>query len=268
MDRKKVISRTQSGTYRKRISLSRIFTALATITVYWFIARGVEFSPTQLVEGLPGIFAMGRQMFPPDLRVLGELFWPVIETIQIGILSTIIASIFAFPAGFLAAANTSPHQSIYFFTRGILNVFRGVSEIIWGLLFVVAVGLGSFAGVLALVIFSIGAIGKLTAEALESVDPGPVEAIRSTGASNWRVFLYGVWPQVIPLYLSYCLYYWDHNTRQATILGFVGAGGIGYTLFVSLSMYEFEQVTTQIIVMILLITAIDRFCWFLRRRII
>jgi phosphonate transport system permease protein len=207
-------------------------------------------------------------MFPPDASILSELVWPVIETVQIGILSTMIAAIIAFPVAFLAATNTSPHRIVYFSVRVVLNVFRGVSEIIWGLFFVVAIGLGSFAGVLALVVFGTGAIGKLLSEALESVDPGPVEAIRSTGASNWRVFLYGVFPQVIPLYLSYCLYYWDHNTRQATILGFVGAGGIGYTLFVSLTMYEFEQATFQILVMVLLITLIDRFCWFLRRRII
>lgn len=229
---------------------------------------GTEFSLTEFVEGLPSILQLFRHMFPPDFKILKELLWPLIETLQIGIVSTIIASAIAFPVGFLAAANTSPHRIIYTIMRAILNVFRGVSEIIWGLFFVVAVGLGSFAGVLSLVIFSVGAIGKLISEALESVDPRPVEAIRSTGASNWKVFLYGVWPQVIPLYLSYCLYYWDHNTRQATILGFVGAGGIGYTLFVSLMMYEFEQATAQIIVMVLLITAIDRFCWFLRRRII
>jgi phosphonate transport system permease protein len=88
------------------------------------------------------------------------------------------------------------------------------------------------------------------------------------GGMVWKVFVYGVFPQVFPLYISYCLYYWDHNTRQATILGFVGAGGVGYTLFVSLSMYEFEKATMTIITMIVLITAIDRFCWFLRRRII
>ena len=265
---KMIIPQTRLGTNIRRISLIRIFSVATAIIVYWWAIRGTEFSLREFAEGLPSILQLLRHMFPPDFKILKQLLWPLIETLQIGILSTIVASAVAFPVGFLAAANTSPHRIIYTIMRAILNVFRGVSEIIWGLFFVVAVGLGSFAGVLALVIFSVGAIGKLISEALESVDPGPVEAIRSTGASNWKVFLYGVWPQVIPLYLSYCLYYWDHNTRQATILGFVGAGGIGYTLFVSLMMYEFEQATAQIIVMVLLIAAIDRFCWFLRRRII
>lgn len=238
------------------------------VAVYWSAARGTEVSVTEFLRGLPAIWKLLRQMFPPDLMSLHELGWPLIETLQIGILSTTIASVLAFPVGFLASANTSPHRLVYLLTRAVLNVFRGVSELIWALLFVVAVGLGAFPGVLALVIFSVGAIGKLTAEAVEAVDPGPLEAIRSTGANNWKVFLYGVWPQVIPLYLSYCLYYWDHNTRQATILGFVGAGGLGYSLFVSLSMYEFEKATSAIIVMIFLITAIDRICWFIRRRVI
>ena len=268
MNKKTIASQTHPGTYRRRISPFRIFVVTAAIAVYWWSARGTEVSLAEFTRGLPAIWDMLGHMFPPDPSILGELWWPMIETLQIGILSTMIAAIIAFPVAFLAAANTSPHGIVYFSVRIILNVFRGVSEIIWGLFFVVAIGLGSFAGVLALVVFGVGAIGKLLSEALESVDPGPVEAIRSTGASNWRVFLYGVFPQVIPLYLSYCLYYWDHNTRQAAILGFVGAGGIGYTLFVSLSMYEFEQATFQILVMVLLITAIDRFCWFLRRRII
>ena len=132
----------------------------------------------------------------------------------------------------------------------------------------VAVGLGPMAGVLALIIFAVGVQSKLIAEAVEAVDPGPLEAIRATGARPWKVFLYGAWPQVIPLYLTYALYYWDHNTRAATILGFVGAGGLGYVLFDAIRLYQFERATTAIILMILLITTIDWFCHFLRKKII
>jgi phosphonate transport system permease protein len=263
-----IMSQSHLKIYPRRLSLARIATIAIAIIVYWWAVRGTEVSLTEFIRGLPGIWNLLQHMFPPDLKILKTVGGPVIETLQIGILSTIIGSLIAFPMGFLAAANTSPHRFVYILIRAILNVFRGVSEIIWGLIFVVALGLGSFPGVIALVIFCVGTTGKLLAEAVEAVDPGPLEAIRSTGASNWKVFLYGVWPQVIPIYLSYCLYYWDHNTRQATILGFVGAGGVGYTLFVALSMYEFEQATTIIIVMVLVITLIDRFCWFLRRRII
>jgi phosphonate transport system permease protein len=251
---------------RRRFSPVRIALIAGAVGVYWWAARSTEVSLVELMEGLPNVARLAGQMFPPDPSVLRQIGGPVVETLQIGILSTIIAAFLAVPIGYLAAANMAPHRVVYLLARGILNVFRGVSEIIWGLLFVVAVGLGAFPGVLALAVFSVGILGKLLAEAVEAVDRGPIEAIRSTGAGNLKVFLYGVWPQVMSIYLGYCLYYWDHNTRQATILGFVGAGGIGYTLFTHISTYEFEKATTAILVMVLLITLVDRLSWRLRRR--
>jgi phosphonate transport system permease protein len=121
--------------------------------------------------------------------------------------------------------------------------------------------------VIALIIFSTGVIAKLLAEAIEAVDPGPLEAMSAAGASPWRIFLYGAWPQVVPLYFSYCLYYWDHNTRQAVVLGFVGAGGVGYTLFFNLSTYYFEKATMAMLVLVVLIIAIDRVCLYLRQKV-
>ncbi len=251
---------------RRRWRPRRIGIGFAVLVVYWWAARGTEVSLPELIRGLPNIGKVIGQMFPPDLSVLRGIAGPMLETLQIGILATLIASLLAIPFGYFAASNMAPHRLVYLGTRAVLNVFRGVSEIIWGLFFVVAVGLGAFPGVLALVVFSTGVIGKLLAEAVEAVDRGPIEAVRSTGASNWKVFLYGVWPQVMPVYLGYCLYYWDHNTRQATILGFVGAGGIGYTLFTAISNYEFEKATTAILVMVVLITIVDRLSWWFRRR--
>lgn len=256
----------QVETWRRRLRPARLATIPVAVVVFWWAARGAEVSVVELMRGLPGIGKIARQMFPPDLRVVTEIGWPIVETLQIGILATILAALLAIPLGYCAATNVTPHRLIYLTTRAVLNVLRGVSEVIWGLLFVVAVGLGAFPGVLALVIFSAGVIGKLLAEAIEAVDPRPLEAIRATGADDWKVFAYGVWPQVMPMYLSYCLYYWDHNTRQATILGFVGAGGLGYVLFTAISTYEFERATSTIVVMILLITCVDRISWRLRRR--
>jgi phosphonate transport system permease protein len=207
-------------------------------------------------------------MFPPDWKYMNDLWKPVVETLQIGIIATFWASLLALPLAFLAAKNVSPHPVVYLPVRFFLTICRGVSEIIWALLFVVAVGLGPFAGVIALIIYCVGVIGKLLAEAVEAVDPGPLEAMSAAGASRWRVFLYGAWPQVLPLYMSYCLYYWDHNTRQSIVLGFVGAGGVGYALFFNLSTYYFEKAMMAMIVLIFLIVAIDRFCLYLRQKII
>jgi phosphonate transport system permease protein len=222
---------------------------------------------SEFVSGVPAILELLGKMFPPDWGYALQLWKPVVETLQVGIASTVIASVVAIPLAFLSARNFAPHPVIYFACRMVLTVFRGVSEIIWALLFVVAVGLGPFAGVLALIIFASGVIAKLLSEALEAVDPGPLDAMSAAGAPRWKVFLYAAWPQVLPNFLSYSLYYWDHNTRQAAVLGFVGAGGIGYTLLFNLNTYYFDKAVTALLVLIVLITAIDRLCLWMRARI-
>lgn len=251
-----------------RLTPLKILVIAVVVAIYYASLEGTGFSIEQLVTGLPAIGELLAQMFPPDWSYMSELGGRVIETLQIGIISTVIASLLALPLAFLAAKNVSPHPVVYMPIRLFLTVCRGVSEIIWALLFVVAVGLGPFAGVIALIIFSVGVIGKLLAEAVEAVDPGPLEAMSAAGASRWRVFLYGAWPQVLPLYLSYALYYWDHNTRQAVVLGFVGAGGVGYALFFNLSTYYFEKAMMAMIVLIVMIVLLDRFCLFLRKKVI
>lgn len=251
-----------------RFTATQMLIAGAVAWIYWQAVTDTNISIGEVILGLPAIGKLLKEMFPPDWGYIVELGQPVVETIQIGILATVIAAVLSLPLAFLAARNVSPHPLIYLPVRLLLTVFRGISELIWALLFVVAVGLGPFAGVIALVIFCVGMIGRLVADAVEAVDPGPLEAMTAAGASRWKVFLYGAWPQVLPLYLTYCLYYWDHNTRQAVVLGFVGAGGVGYTIFFNLSTYYFEKAMMAMIVLILLIVAIDRFCLYLRRKII
>ena len=250
-----------------RFTANRMLIMAVLIAVFWWCTEGTGLNIVALIEGMPGLWQLGEHMFPPSLENYEELWVPFLETLFIGILATIIGSVLAIPIGFLAASNLS-HPVIYYPIRLVLTVFRAVSEIIWALLFVVAVGLGPMPGVLALCVFAVGVQSKLIAEAVEAVEPGPLEAIRATGASPWKIFLYGAWPQVLPLYLTYALYYWDHNTRAATILGFVGAGGLGQKLLWDISVYEFEKATTSIVLMILMISAIDRFCLYLRSKII
>jgi len=251
-----------------RLSATQMIIAGVLALVYWKSLKDTNVSVEELVNGVPPIIELLRQMFPPDWRYGLTLGKAVVETLQIGIIATILAALLALPIAFLAAKNVSPHPLIYYPVRMVLTLFRGVSELIWALLFVVAVGLGPFAGVIALVIFCVGVIGKLMAEAIEAVDPGPLEAMTAAGASRWKVFLYGAWPQVMPMYLSYCLYYWDHNTRSAVVLGFVGAGGVGYTLFFNISTYYFEKAMMAMIVLVVMIVIIDRLCLYLRSKII
>lgn len=251
-----------------RLSPTQMIVAGVVALLYWKSLNDTNVSFAELVKGVPPIIELLRQMFPPDWKYGLTLGKAVVETLQIGIIATIIAAVLALPLAFLAAKNVSPHPVIYYPVRLVLTIFRGVSELIWALLFVVAVGLGPFAGVIALVIYCVGVIAKLLAEAIEAVDPGPLEAMTAAGASRWKVFLYGAWPQVMPLFLSYCLYYWDHNTRSAVVLGFVGAGGIGYTLFFDISAYYFEKATMAMIILIAMIVIIDRICLDLRKRVI
>lgn len=263
-----IIGEVMARNEKSSLTPMRIFLIAIIACVYYASLQGTEFSIEQLVTGLPAITELLAQMFPPDWSYMSELGGRVIETLQIGIIATVIASLLALPLAFLAAKNVSPHPVVYLPIRFFLTVCRGVSEIIWALLFVVAVGLGPFAGVIALIIYSVGVIGKLLAEAVEAVDPGPLEAMSAAGASRWRVFLYGAWPQVLPLYLSYCLYYWDHNTRQAVVLGFVGAGGVGYALFFNLSTYYFEKAMMAMIVLVVMIVLLDRLCLYLRKKVV
>lgn len=251
-----------------RMGAAQMAVAGVLALVYWKSLHDTNVNLAELVKGVPAIAELLRQMFPPDWAYGLTLGKAVIETLQIGIIATIVAAALALPLAFLAAKNVSPHPVLYYPVRMVLTLFRGVSELIWALLFVVAVGLGPFAGVIALVIFCVGVIGKLLAEAIEAVDPGPLEAMTAAGASRWKVFLYGAWPQVMPLYLSYCLYYWDHNTRSAVVLGFVGAGGVGYTLFFNISTYYFEKAMMAMIVLIVMIVIIDRICLYLRKKVI
>lgn len=237
------------------------------VLVLWGAMEHTGTRWSEFVSGAPAIYELLRKMFPPDWSYVLKLGPPVVETLQVGVIATVIASVLAIPLAFLSARNFAPHPLVYTACRLVLTVFRGVSEIIWALLFVVAVGLGPFAGVLALVIFATGMIAKLLSEAIEAVDPGPLEAMAAAGAGRWKVFLYGAWPQVLPSFLSFSLYYWDHNTRQAVVLGFVGAGGIGYTLLFNLNTYYFDKAVMALLVLIVLIAAIDRLCLWLRSRI-
>ncbi len=164
-----------------------------------------------------------------------SLLTALLETIFMALMATAIGVLFAFPLSFLGARNimaTGPlGWTVYTIMRGFFNVVRSVETLIWGIIFGVWVGFGPFAGMLALTAHTIAALGKLYSEQVESIDPGPLEAIAATGARRWQVILYGVIPQIIPSYLAFTLYRWDINIRMSTVIGLVGAGGIGRMLF-------------------------------------
>lgn len=177
------------------------------------------------------VTALGKWEFSEELTLAIE---KMIETIFIGMMATFFGIILALPVSFLAARNlmsANPFTlGIYYLTRGVLNIIRSIEPLIWAIIFIIVVGLGPWAGILALTLHSIAALGKLYSEAIESIDPGPIEAVQATGANWFQVIMYAVVPQVIPPFVSFTIYRWDINIRMSTVIGLVGGGGIGFLL--------------------------------------
>ena len=184
------------------------------------------------------------------------------------LIGSVIGIILAAPFGLLAARNTSPHPWVYQGTRMFLNANRSLPEIVYALIFVAAVGLGPFGGVLALAIGSIGSIGKLYAEAIEQIDPQQVLAVRATGANPLLTFFYAVIPQALPVIASYSLLLFEGNIRHASILGIVGAGGIGFIISKYMALFQYTRLMGAVILMIVTVTVIDRISDYLRKKII
>ena len=182
------------------------------------------------------------RMFPPDWAFIEEVLDPLIETIHIATLGTAFTFIIAFPIAFLSARNTTYNDLTWLIGRFILVTSRSVNTVVWGLVFVAIFGPGPVAGIWAITARSLGFLGKLIAEAIEEVDVGTVEAIEATGASRLQVLWIGVLPQVLPIIWGTVIYRWDINIRESTVLGFVGAGGIGIILYSSINLFAWREV--------------------------
>lgn len=187
------------------------------------------------------------RMFPPDWGHTGRIIDPLLETIHIATLGTIMTFAIAIPLAFLSARNTTPNWVTWFIGRFILVASRSINTVVWALIFVAIFGPGAMAGIWAITFRSIGFLGKLVAEAIEEVDEGTVEAIEATGASRLQVLLFGVLPQVLPVIFGTTIYRWDINIRESTVLGFVGAGGIGIELYSSINLFRWPEVAVMLV---------------------
>ena len=207
------------------------------------------------------------RMWPPDVDFAEVLVWPLIETIHIATLGTAVTIVLAFPVAFLAARNTTFNALTWFIGRFILVASRSVNTVIWGLLFVAIFGPGPVAGVWAIAFRSIGFMGKLVAEAIEEIDRGAVEAIEATGASRLQVLWIGILPQVLPVIYGTTVYRWDINIRESTVLGFVGAGGIGILLYSSINQFLWQEVALMLIVIFAVVVVSEFVSAMVRQRI-
>src|ERR1700731_3653886 len=190
------------------------------------------------------------------------------ETVAMAAIGTTLATVLAIPMSVLASRNITPVPSLYYPARWFLNGLRGIDSFIFALLFVAAVGLGPFAGVLGIGLHSAGTIAKLWSEAIEAVEPGPLEAAALTGANRLKVISYALLPDVLPNLTSITLYVWEFNVRSSTVLGAVGAAGIGQELKNSVDLLDFARLFTIILIILAMVTAIDQFSAWLRRKLV
>ena len=263
-----------------RFSWKTSLAVLILLGLTGYSVAGTGFNLVELVTNTGPIKKFVSEMFPPDLSVatLGATGTGILETFQMSFLGALIGAIVALP---LAATGTQAVPTIgasqgervalaipYHLARFILNVFRSVPDILWALVFVVALGLGPFPGTLALAVHSAGVLGKLYSETLEAVPNRPVEALRTTGASGLGAFLFGRLPQAMNPFASLTLYQWECNIRSATILGFVGAGGIGQEILISMQLFDYPKVATLVGATIIVVLLVDRFSATVRRRLV
>ena len=210
---------------------------------------------------------LAGRMWPPRWSYAPTIIAPLIETIHIATLGTAIAVIFSIPLAFLSARNTTANGFTWAVGRGILVASRSVNTVIWGLLFVAIFGPGPIAGIAAVAARSVGFLAKLVAEAIEEADRGPIEAIESTGASTGQVYLIGILPQVMPVLIGTTVYRWDINVRESSVLGFVGAGGIGLQLYASINSFAWAQVIVVLIAIGVVVLASEALSGWVRARI-
>jgi phosphonate transport system permease protein len=258
----------REAAWRHRRMAIRMLVLAGFAIVLWLSAARIHLSLTNIILGVPNMADFFGRMVPPDFSNLMSLAAPTIETVQIAAWGTVIAVIASAPLALLAAHNTAPHPSIYFVTRLFLNLLRSINELIYALLLVSAVGLGPFPGVLAIALHATGMLAKFVAEEIEHVNRGPVEALQAAGAGRMQIILFGIVPQVLPAVIGYILYRFDVSIRSATVLGLVGAGGLGFTLITSMKMFKYHETATCILVIIVLIWAADVISSHLQKKIL
>lgn len=247
-----------------RKQLGRAGLVLVVILVAsWYVGL-LDFNT--LANGVPAIGTLLGESLPPDFTNVMNWMAPLVDTLAMSIAGTAIAVTASVPLAFLAARNTSPHPVVFHITRTLLNGLRSVPELIMGIIFVAAVGFGALPGVLALGLHSIGMVGKFFAEAIEHVDEAPVEAADAAGATRLQVLWHAVLPQVLPQFADVSIYRWEYNFRASTVMGMVGAGGIGFELMGSLRIMQYQEVSAILIVILLMVTVVDSLSGHLRKR--
>ena len=233
-----------------------------------FVVNDLEIDFIKLVTDSSKYFGdILSRMLPPDFSNLNELVYAMFETIEIAFLGTFIAIVLSIPLGLFSARNLAPNYFVYLICKTIVIFFRAIPEFIIAMILVIAIGFGAMPGVLALGLHTMGFLAKFYAEDIEHINKGPIDALKSSGATKSQIISFGVIPQILPSFVANNLYILDRNVRMATMLGIVGAGGIGYELQSSFRMFEYERVSAIIILIFVTIFIIDHLSAFIRSKI-
>jgi len=242
--------------YTRQVRNSYLAMTVLGVVLVWS-TFGTELSPGKLWQGLGASVRFLTEFFPPNFTRLSDYLAAMVETIKMAVWGTTLALLASVPLSFLAAQNTSPNRGVYQLTRRVMDVFRGVNEFVLALIFVAALGLGPFPGIMALAIHTTGTLVKLFSEAIELVDAGQVEAVKAAGASPIQVITHAYWPQIVPTVLSMTLYRFEANVRGASVLGLVGAGGIGLYITEAIRGFNFQAAGAIIIVVLVSVFLVD-----------
>ena len=233
-----------------------------------FVVKDLEIDFIKLASDSSKYFGdILSRMLPPDFSNLNQLIYAMFETIEIAFLGTFIAIILSIPLGLFSARNLAPNYFIYIICKTIVIFFRAIPEFIIAMILVIAIGFGAMPGVLALGLHTMGFLAKFYAEDIEHINRGPIDALKSSGATKSQIISFGVIPQILPAFVANNLYILDRNVRMATMLGIVGAGGIGYELQSSFRMFEYEKVSAIIILIFITIFLIDHTSAFIRSKV-
>ena len=247
-------------------SLSKTIIIVIVIIISFAIVGLLD--AKRLSEGIPDFMAMVAEMFPPDFTRISDWIKPLINTLAMSIAGTGIAIILSFPIALGAAQNTSPHSSLYWLSRTILNITRAIPELLLGIIFVAAVGFGALPGVLALGFHSVGMVGKFFAESIEHTDNAPIEAAQAVGANRLQIIFHSILPQVLPQIADVTFYRWEYNFRASLVLGAVGAGGIGFEIIGALRLLKYQEVSALLLVVLVMVTVVDSLGNYFRKKII
>ncbi|MGH2429165.1 MAG: phosphonate ABC transporter, permease protein PhnE [Candidatus Limnocylindria bacterium] len=256
---------------KPRPSLAAPLAALVFIAITWVSVSeefGIGFNVAELLTNLTRGADILAEFFPPNWAFLPRTVDPMIETIQMAVIASFLGCGLALPISFLASRVTAPNAPVLFINRGLLSVIRALPDVLYALVFVVAVGIGPLPGILALVLFNIGVVVKLLSETVDGVDPGPIEATNASGGNRIQSVRWAVLPQVLPNYVAYSLYVFELNIRASAVLGIVGAGGIGNLINAERRFFRYDNLSVILIEILVFVVIIEYVSIWLRRRLV